>query len=196
MAFTERSEATRRAILAAAREHLTTRGYEGTTIRAVASDAGIDPSMVMRYFGSKAGLFGAAVAVDLRLPDPRSVPRDRLGEVLARHFVARWEGGLSDEATTLLLRASTTNPEAAARARSVFETQVLSFVRRGVGPGRQAERRAGLVSAQVLGVALSRYVLELRPVVALSAEELVSVLAPVLQHYLTGDLEAGVGEVS
>jgi AcrR family transcriptional regulator len=195
MAFTERSAATRQAILRAAREHLTTRGYEGTTIRAVASDVGVDPSMVMRYFGSKAGLFGAAVSVDLRLPDASAVSRERLGEVLARHFVARWEGGLSDEATTLLLRSSTTNPEAAARARSVFETQVLSFVRRGVGPGAASERRAGLVSAQVLGIALCRYVLELPPVVALDAEELISLLGPVLQHYLTGDLEAGVGLV-
>ena len=196
MAFTERSRATRTAILAAAREHLTTRGYEGTTIRAVALDAGVDPSMVMRYYGSKAGLFGAAVSVDLRLPDPTAVPRDRLGEMLARHFVARWEGGLSDEATTLLLRSSTTNPVAASRARAVFEAQVLEFVRRGVGEGPETPTRAGMVGAQVLGVALCRYVLDLPPVAGLDAETLISTLAPVLQHYLTEDLGSRVGEVS
>jgi AcrR family transcriptional regulator len=192
MAFTERSQGTRSAILAAAREQLTTRGYDGTTIRSVAQAAGVDPSMVMRYYESKAGLFDAAIDVDLRLPDPTGVPRARLGELLARHFVARWEGDLADEATTLLLRASTTNPEAAARARALFETQVLQLVRQVTGDASEAPRRAGLLTAHVLGVALCRYVLELPPVVALEAGALIEAVAPVLQHYLIEDLGAGV----
>src|ERR1700722_1692021 len=73
-----RSEGTRRAILGAARATFAARGYEGTTIRAVAARAEVDGSMVMRYFGSKAGVFAAAVTVDLRVADLRSVPaRDR-----------------------------------------------------------------------------------------------------------------------
>ena len=69
-----RSEGTRRAILDAARSTFAGRGYEQTTIRAVAAQAGVDASMVMRYFGSKAGLFTAAVTMDLDIPDLRSVP--------------------------------------------------------------------------------------------------------------------------
>ena len=86
-----RSEGTRRTILEAARATFATRGYEQTTIRAVAAQAGIDPSMVMRYFGSKAGLFTAASTMDLHPPDLRSVPARRRGEHLVRHFVDRWE---------------------------------------------------------------------------------------------------------
>src|ERR1700722_12098827 len=86
-----RSEGTRRAILGAARATFAARGYEQTTIRAVAARAGVDASMVMRYFGSKAGLFTAAVTVDLEVPDLRSVPADGRGEMLVRHFISRWE---------------------------------------------------------------------------------------------------------
>ncbi|MFZ0875271.1 MAG: TetR family transcriptional regulator, partial [Pseudonocardiaceae bacterium] len=61
-----RSDATRAAILAAARERFAADGYERATIRAIAADASIDPTMVMRYYGNKEGLFAAASEVDLR----------------------------------------------------------------------------------------------------------------------------------
>src|ERR1700728_1870669 len=83
-----RSEGTRRAILGAARATFAARGDEGTTIRAVAARAEVDGSMVMRYFGSKAGLFAAAVTMDLRVPDLRSVPARGRGELLVRHFIS------------------------------------------------------------------------------------------------------------
>src|SRR5262249_9687 len=92
MAFTQRSGETRAAIVAGGRRGWGGDGYEGATIRAIASDAGIDPSMVMRYYGSKDGLFAAAIDVDLRLP-AADVPPERLGEVLVRHFFTMWEDG-------------------------------------------------------------------------------------------------------
>jgi AcrR family transcriptional regulator len=113
MSFSPRSESTRAAILAAARRRFAADGYERTTIRAVAADAGIDPSMVMRYYGSKDGLFAAAADLDLRLPDLTAVPRERLGETLARHWVALWEGQRSDELLIVLLRSAVTNEGAA-----------------------------------------------------------------------------------
>src|SRR3984957_14074976 len=72
-----RSEGTRRAILGAARAMFAERGYEQTTIRAVAAQAGFDASMVMRYFKSKAGLFTAAITTNLQVPDLGSVPASR-----------------------------------------------------------------------------------------------------------------------
>ena len=69
-----RSDATRAAILEAARERFAADGYERATIRAIARDAGIDPSMVMRYYGNKEGLFAAASEFDLRLPALGAVP--------------------------------------------------------------------------------------------------------------------------
>src|SRR6476620_11879502 len=87
----KRSDRTKAAIRRATRERLAAQGYDRTTIRAVAADAGIDPSMVMRYFGNKAQLFDAALDIDLRLPDLSAVPPDELAGTLIRVFLERWE---------------------------------------------------------------------------------------------------------
>src|SRR6266700_2018867 len=104
-----RSEGTRRTILAAARATFAARGYEQTTIRAVAAQAGIDASMVMRYFGSKAGLFTAASTAELQVPDLRAVPAGERGELLVRVFVDRWEDAARDDELILLLRTAVTS---------------------------------------------------------------------------------------
>lgn len=201
MAFTQRSEATRTAILEAARRLLASKGYEATTIRAVATEAGIDASMVMRYYGSKAGLFSAAIDLDLKLSDAAAGSSvDELGATLAQHFIARWEGWRSDtrsdEVILLLLRSASTNPIAAEQLRTIFQAQVLRVIGDALGNGPDTTRRAGMVVTQVLGVALCRYVLELPPLGALSGSELVAMLTPVLQHYLTGNLEESLATSS
>ncbi|WP_369028272.1 TetR/AcrR family transcriptional regulator, partial [Nocardia farcinica] len=76
------SEETKAVILAAARERFAADGYDRATIRAIAGDAGIDPAMVMRYFGNKERLFAAAAEFDLELPDLTAVPREQIGETL------------------------------------------------------------------------------------------------------------------
>src|SRR3954454_12754803 len=128
MTFTSRSDQTRAAILTAARQRFAADGFERTTIRAVAADAGIDASMVMRYYGSKDGLFAAAADLDLQLPDLAVVPREKLGETLVRHWVERWEGGFSDELLPVLFRSAITNEAAAERLRTVFGAQVAKAV--------------------------------------------------------------------
>lgn len=192
MVFTPRSEGTRRAILTAARRSLCSIGYEATTIRSVAAAAGVDASMVMRYYGSKAGLFNAAVDLDLRLPPTSECSPDELGGMLAHHFVARWEGDLSDEVATMLLRSAPTQPEAAEHIRGVFRTQILRLVREVLGDAPDIPERVAMLSAQLLGVALCRYILLIPPMVAMDRDVLSANLAPVLQHYLTGDLREPV----
>jgi AcrR family transcriptional regulator len=177
-----RSDATRAAILAAARERFATDGYERATIRAIAADAGIDPTMVMRYYGNKERLFAAAAEVDLRLPHLREVPREQVGLRLARHFLERWEG---DEAMAALLRAGATNETAAQRMRELFTAQLVPAVRAVCPDPRQAPKRAALVAAQVLGAALCRYVLRLPPLTGMPLTDLTAWLGPTLQRYLT-----------
>ncbi|MER7506469.1 TetR family transcriptional regulator [Nonomuraea pusilla] len=178
------SEETKSEILAAARERFAADGYERATIRAIAADAGIDPAMVMRYFGSKERLFAAACAFDLRLPDVRAVPRDGVGAALARHFLDRWE---ADETLTILLRTGVTNPAAAERMREVHASQLVPVAVAVAGDAAQAQVRAGLAATQVLGMALCRYVLKFPPISAMSRDEAVRWIAPTLQRYLTGD---------
>jgi AcrR family transcriptional regulator len=178
-----RSDATRAAILAAAKERFAADGYERATIRAIAADAGIDPSMVMRYYGNKEKLFAAAAEFDLRLPDLGALPRRRVGSELARHFLTRWEG---DEALMVLLRAAVTNEAAAERMRSIFATQLGPAVAALCGDGPEAAVRAGLVASQALGVALCRYALRLPSVTSIAREDLAAWLGRTLQTYLTG----------
>ena len=175
--------ATKATILGAARERFAADGYERATIRAVAADAHIDPSMVMRYFGSKQQLFAAAAELDLHLPDLATVPRRTLGRVLAVHFVDRWE---TDEALKVLLRTAVTHDAAAARMRSIFAAQLSRAIAAVVSEPEQAPLRAGLVATQVLGVAFCRYVLQLSPVAAMTRAEVVAWLGPTLQRYVAG----------
>ncbi|MCA2202477.1 TetR/AcrR family transcriptional regulator [Streptomyces sp. BSE7F] len=177
-----RSDATRRAILEAARERFAADGYERATIRAIAQQAKIDPSMVMRYYGNKEGLFAAAVAIDLKLPDAGSLPRGGAGRALVTHFLHQWEG---NEVLTALLRVGVTNDAGAERMRGIFSDQLLPLARRLCPDPEQAPARAALVSAQLLGLALTRYVLRFPPAVHLHPEEITAWLAPTVQHYLT-----------
>ncbi|SDT79741.1 TetR/AcrR family transcriptional regulator [Actinoplanes derwentensis] len=181
---TRRSDTTRAAILAAARERFATDGFERATIRAIAADARIDPSMVMRYYGNKEALFAAAADFDLRLPELGDTPAGQIGDTLARHFLHRWEG---DETLLALLRAAVTKQAAADRVRTVFATQIGPVAARLAPAPDQAPTRAGLVATQMLGFALCRYVLRLPPVVDLTPDEAAGWLGPTIQRYLTAD---------
>jgi AcrR family transcriptional regulator len=170
---------TKAVILAAAKQRFAESGFERATIRAIAADANIDPSMVMRYFGNKEQLFAAAADFDLQMPDLSGVDRKQLGARLVSHFLDRWE---RDEALVVLLRSSTTNDEAAQRMRKIFSTQLRPVIAK-INP-TDAPRRAGLLATQVLGLALCRYVLRLPPVVEMSHDEVVAWLGPTVQRYL------------
>ncbi len=178
-----RSDRTRAAILRAARERLAAQGYDRTTIRGVAADAGIDPSMVMRYFGTKAGLFDAALDIDLRLPDLTGVPPAELPGLLVRLFLDRWESDPAGDALLVLLRSAVTNEHAAARMRAIFAGQVAPVLAAAVGP-ELAARRAGLVAAQLLGLGLTRYLLRLPAVTALTRGEIEDALTPAIRAIL------------
>ena len=174
------SEQTKTVILAAAREQFSSVGFQSATIRAIAADAGIDPSMVMRYFGNKDKLFAAAADFDLQFPSFEGTDRERLGWALVRHFLERWEG---DEALVILLRSSATNDDAAQRMREIFGMQLRPLVESLV-PSGEAATRAGLIATQILGLAMCRFVLKLPPVVAMSSEEIVEWFGPTIQRYL------------
>ncbi|RDI42648.1 TetR/AcrR family transcriptional regulator [Nocardia mexicana] len=179
-----RSDGTRAAILDAARRRFAEDGFRKATIRAIAADAGIDPSMVMRYYGNKEGLFDAALDVDLSLPDLAGADPDSLGELLARRFIELWDSSPGNEILLTLLRSSVTDDAVVERLQQVFAHQLTPVVLR-IGDPADAPRRAGLIASQVLGLALCRYVLRLPPVVALTRAQIVADVGPTLQRYLT-----------
>jgi AcrR family transcriptional regulator len=178
-----RSEPTRRAILDAARAMFAARGYEGTTIRAVAAQAGVDASMVMRYFQSKAGLFTAAVTMELQVPDLASVPADVRGELLVRYFISRWEDPVRDDELIALIRTAVTSETVAAQLQAVL-SQLITKPIADLGDEHAAERGTFIV-AQLLGLALCRYILRLEPLASLLPDDVVAAVAPSVQRYLT-----------
>ncbi|WP_238008616.1 TetR family transcriptional regulator [Dactylosporangium sp. AC04546] len=180
-----RSDGTRAAILRAARARFAADGYQKATIRAIAADADIDPSMVMRYYGNKERLFAAAVDVDLRLPDIGAVPKERLGAALVTHFLHRWEDDPTDDALLTLLRSAATDEAAAERLRGIFAAQIVPLAQAVSPDPSVAAERAALVAAQMLGLAFTRHILRLPPVVALSPEAVVARIGPTIQRYLT-----------
>lgn len=172
-------ERTRAAILEAARHRFATCGFDRTTIRAVAADAVIDPSMVMRYFGSKEGLFRAAARFDVPLLDSDTVPLEHLGEALTRALLRREQPD-----TFIALRAAMTNQTAAERLHDTYLNQIAAMLSATAGPSEAAER-ASLVASQLIGLAISRHILAFPALRDMNDETLIQRVAPTLQRYLT-----------
>jgi AcrR family transcriptional regulator len=180
-----KSDRARQAILEAARDLFAERGYDGTTVRAVAARASIDPAMVIRYFGGKDELFVRAAEFDLQLPPLDQVPPHTIGEGLLRHYLQVWEEPQGNIGLAVLLRSAASNELSAQKMREVFAGQVMPALAR-VGDRATAPQRAGMVASQLLGLALTRYVLRFAPLVAMSVDELVDYAAPTIQRYALG----------
>jgi AcrR family transcriptional regulator len=178
---TRNATQTRADILAAARLRFGSDGYERTTLRAVAADVGVDPALVIRYFGSKQDLFAAAAEFTLDLPDLTAVHPDDVADALLPSFFAVWE---EDATFVALLRAAMTSPTAAATMRRIFATQVAPKLA-AVTPDHPAQR-AGLMGAFVIGLGTTRYVLTNPGVADLSHDELIAWARPVIRQLLVG----------
>jgi AcrR family transcriptional regulator len=178
---TAKSERTRAAIEAAARRLFAQQGYERTTVREIAAAAEIDPALVIRYFGSKDQLFSLVAEPDLRLPDLLQVPVNSIGETLVGHFLDLWEGG---SGMTVLLRSAASNESAAERLKQIFASQVFPVIA-AVGRRETTPQRAGLVATQLLGLAMTRYILKLSPVVAMERKFVIREIGKTVQRYIT-----------
>lgn len=189
--FTDRSAPSRAAILAAARARFAAEGYEKATIRAIAADAGIDASMVIRYYGSKAELFEASAAIDLALPEAAAaVEPARLAEEYAHTFVEHWEGG-ANEVERLLIRTAVTHREAIGQVQRIFEQQIKPPIMAALVGDPDAELRAALVMSQTLGVIVSRYLLGLEPIASAEPAALESALRDAIRLHLTRPMHDG-----
>jgi AcrR family transcriptional regulator len=178
-----RSDVTKARILAAAREAFGTLGYDRATIREIAKAAKIHPSMVMRYYETKEGLFAASSDFDLRLPELSKAPAGKAGEYIVRTFLDRWENRHPAGDLPALLRISVTHPEGREKALAIFARQIkpaLGSVIRSKDPAVSA----ALIATQLVGLAFLRYVLKLPAVVALTPEQMVERIGRTIQSYI------------
>ncbi|WP_285295624.1 TetR family transcriptional regulator [Aureimonas altamirensis] len=180
------AQATRERLIAAARMMFSRQGFERTTVREIAGEAGVNPALINRYFGGKEQLFAEAVSIDLDFPDLSRVKRDRVGRTLVAHFFARWEGSDENDLLRVLIRTAATNGEAAARIRAILTEQVTAMVADVAGPDR-ARERACLIATQILGLAYARNVLGLSNE-DVAPETALGMIGDTIQRYLLADL--------
>ncbi|MEQ1954963.1 TetR family transcriptional regulator [Mesorhizobium yinganensis] len=184
--MTRDAQATRERLATAARMLFSRQGFERTTVRDIAAEAGVNPALINRYFGGKEQLFAEAVSIDLEFPDLSGVDRDRIGRTLAAHFFTRWEGNDDDDLLRVLIRTAATNGEAAARIRAILTDQVTAMVTHVAGSDR-ARERACLIATQILGLAYARNVLGLSNE-DVAPETAVAMIGGTIQRYLLADL--------
>ncbi|HYH89965.1 MAG TPA: TetR family transcriptional regulator [Solirubrobacteraceae bacterium] len=178
---------TREAILAAARRQFAARGYDRTSMRGVAAEAGVDQALVAHFFGSKQRLF-VEVA---RLPfEPREVlprllegDRDGLGERIARFIVGVLEDPEGRARVTGVVRAAASEPEVARMLREFMQHELWSPLADQLAVA-DADLRVTLVASQIVGMVMVRHVVAAEPLASLPGEELVELLAPALQRIL------------
>ncbi|MEV0842281.1 TetR family transcriptional regulator [Actinocatenispora sera] len=184
---------TREDILRSAALWFGARGYEKATIRTIAADAAVDPAMIRRLFGSKDGLFSALVAATIHPSETVGAvlqgPPDRAGDRLVSQFL-KLSGPAGRPAPLIgLIRSAVAADHPAALMREFLTEQVLMPIARGLNADRP-ELRGALCASQLVGLAVSRQVIRLPALQDASDQQLASWLAPVLQHYLTGDLSS------
>ncbi|HEX3548272.1 MAG TPA: TetR family transcriptional regulator [Mycobacterium sp.] len=177
-------------VLAAAKKRFATEGYEKTTLRAIAHDAHVDPSMVLYLFGSKANLFRESLRLVI---DPEvlvAAMTDGDGDVgsrMARAYLGIWAQPDAAASLRAMLQSATSNPDAYQAARDFMQSYVLAAVSEVIGGGEEARLRAMLAASQLVGTAILRHVIEVPPLATLSVDEVVTLIAPTVTRYLTAD---------
>ncbi|HEY8478485.1 MAG TPA: TetR family transcriptional regulator [Spirillospora sp.] len=176
---------TREQILAQARALFAEKGYDGTSLRAIARAADVDPALVHHFFGNKEGVFIEAMRFpadpSVLLPRILAAPRDRLGETMVRIFLEVWGDEERRAPLLAMLRSAMTNERAAAMMRE-FITAAL-FQRAGdAGAGTLLGIQAA--AGHMIGIMILRYVVRVEPIASVSEDDLVELVAPSLQRYL------------
>ena len=193
---------TREAILRAAVEVFAEHGYEGSTLRAITSKAGVDVALVSHFFGGKQGLFDEAVLrhgeANLRMvldAEPGDDPARQLIEL----YFSMWENPDTALSVRALFRAAMESEDHRTRLQALMNDNLATGLRalaqrRGDSASQSLEEqpeeatlRTQLLAAHLLGVGFSRYIMQLSPIADVPKEELVDRLAPILEAYLPGE---------
>lgn len=165
------------------------------TLRAVANDAGVDVALVSYYFGSKKGLFGAAMALTANpaelLVGEMKGPLNSLPERIVRTVVRAWDDPEAGPALRNFLEAVVREPDVARTFAEMVEKEMLPAISSRLGGGADATRRAATMTSQIAGLILTRYVLRVEPIASMTPEQLARRMAPALRAALADPGRAG-----
>ena len=179
--------ATRDAILAVARRRFATRGYDATSLRGIATEAEVDPALVIHYFGTKEGLFVAATGLPAGLSELfrnlAALPLHDYVQALVRGYLQLVDSDKSRNTILALVRSAVSNDRAAAMLREFLTAELLPVIARLTGHP-DAQLRASLVAAQLIGIATLRHVIRIEPLVKAGPDEIVTLVTPAIEQLL------------
>lgn len=189
---------TREAILIAARKAFADGGYDGASIRAIATSAGVDPALVHHYFGAKDQLFLAAMQVPINpakiIPQVLDGDPDHIGERLVRTVLSVWDSP-AGAAAAALLRSAVQHEWVSRMMKQFMLSQIIpkALPKLATDP-KEAQLRGSLVVSQIAGLVMARYIIRVDPLANASPEMVVALIAPTIQRYVTMPLPVGALE--
>lgn len=178
----------RDAVLAAAKRQFARHGYDKTTLKAIADDARVDPSMILYLFGSKAGLFRESMQLVLPadlLTTELAEKDDQLGYRVVRAYLALWEHPETAASMASMVQSATSNRDANEAFRGFLHDYLLTAVSGALGGGDEARLRAMLAATNLVGTAMLRYIMRVPPLSSLGVDEVVGLVGPAVHRFLT-----------
>jgi len=178
---------TRQHVLDVARRRFLANGYQAVTMRAIATEAGVDVALIGYFFGSKRGLFGATMALEANpaLVLAEALPGDlnTLPERILRALIATWDDPQRSAPMRVLIAGAVADPGVARLLREVVEAEMIARIAERLG-GPDATARAAVAVVQAMGLIFDRYLLRAEPLASMPADELVARMAPAMRAAL------------
>ncbi|MGW0971387.1 TetR/AcrR family transcriptional regulator [Streptomyces sp. NPDC002516] len=181
---------TRAAILDVARRRFLEHGYHAVTLRSVAAEAEVDLALISYYFGSKKGLFGAALALGANPAEllARAVEEGdltTLPERVVRQVLAVWDDPVTGPPLIAMLKTAIDDDSLGSLVKEAVEREIVDRIA-GLVPARDARQRAAAFTTVVAGLITGRYLLRLEPIVSMTADDVVRHVSPHLRLALRG----------
>jgi AcrR family transcriptional regulator len=185
---------TRDSILEAARRLFADKGFDATTVRAIAADAKVDPAMIHHFFGTKEELFRETLQFPIdpvtEIPEIVAGGPDEVGHRLVATFVKIWDSPTGAVGASLI-RSAMSNDWTLRLMREFLTTQIMRRVVAAIEiDPAEAPLRVSLVASQLAGLAMMRYIIKLEPLASLPSDQVVELVGPNIQRYITGSLTA------
>ncbi len=178
-------------ILREARASFAEHGYAGTTVRAVARTAGVDPALVYHYYDSKKGLLDAATTPPQSFLDQIvtawQTPQDELGEQLLRGMLRNWENPGHGHVLQAILQIAGNEPATREKLRAIIEQSMMGPAAQALGDSERLTR-SSLIASQLMGLAFMRYVWKIEPIAAMTEDDRAAAIAPPIPRYLDGNI--------
>ncbi len=180
-------------VLRAAKREFAKQGYEKTTLRAIADEARVDPSMVLYLFGSKAELFRESMKLvlnpELFTAQLAAGPDGELGCRIVRAYLTIWEQPDTAASMVSMLQSATSNSDAHDAFREFLHSYVMTAVSDALGGSDDARLRAMLAATSLVGTAMLRYVMQVPPLSTLDVDQVVTLVGPSVHRYLSAPAE-------